>query len=78
MWKIRKLSLQSGFELMTTRMIDEVLTNPQISCRLCKGADFFDETAEHILCTCDPISLKRLLYLGKANLSPEEVVSVGP
>jgi len=27
MWKIRKCSLQSGLELMTTRMIDEVLTN---------------------------------------------------
>jgi len=26
MWKIRKFSLQSGFE-MTTRMMDEVLTN---------------------------------------------------
>jgi len=34
--------------------------------------------AEHILCTCDAISLKRLLYLGKANLTPEEVVSVAP
>jgi len=47
------------------------------TCRLCKGAD---ETAEHILCTCDAISLKRLLYLGtgKANLTPEEVVSVAP
>jgi len=43
------------------------------TCRLCKGAD---ETAEHILCTCDAISLKRLLYLGKANLTLEEVVSV--
>jgi len=37
-----------------------------------------DETAEHILCTCDAISFKRLLYLGKANLTPEEVVSVAP
>jgi len=27
MWKIRKFSIQSGLELMTTRMIDEVLTN---------------------------------------------------
>jgi len=45
------------------------------TCRLCKGADE-TETAEHILCTCDAISLKRLLYLGKANLTPEEVVSV--
>jgi len=27
MWKIRKFSLQSGLELMTTRMINEVLTN---------------------------------------------------
>jgi len=45
------------------------------TCRLCKGAD---ETAEHILCICDSISLKRLLYLGKANLTPEEVVSVAP
>jgi len=26
MWKIRKFSLQSGLELMATRMIDEVLT----------------------------------------------------
>jgi len=43
------------------------------TCRLCKGAD---ETKEHILCTCDAISLKRLIYLGKANLTPEEVVSV--
>jgi len=42
-------------------------------CRLCKGAD---ATAEHILSTCDAISLKRLLHLGKANLTPEEVVSV--
>jgi len=45
------------------------------TCRLCKGAD---ETAEHILCTCDAISLKRLLYLEMANLTPEEVVSVAP
>jgi len=43
------------------------------TCRLCKGAD---ETAEHILCKCDAISLKRLLYLEKANLTPEEIVSV--
>jgi len=43
--------------------------------RLCKGVD---ETAEHILCTCDAISLKRLLYLGKANHTPEEVVTVAP
>jgi len=28
--------------------------------------------------TCDAISLKTLLYLGKANLTPEEVVSVAP
>jgi len=28
--------------------------------------------------TCDAISLKRLPYLGKANLTPEEVVSVAP
>jgi len=27
MWKTRKFPLQSGLELMTTRMIDEVLTN---------------------------------------------------
>jgi len=27
MWRIRKFSLQSGLELMTTRMIDEVLAN---------------------------------------------------
>jgi len=27
MWKIRKFSLQSGFEHMATRMVDEVLTN---------------------------------------------------
>jgi len=27
MWKIRKFSLQSGLEVMTTRMMDEVLTN---------------------------------------------------
>jgi len=27
MWKIIKFSLQPGLELMTTRMIDEVLTN---------------------------------------------------
>jgi len=27
MWKIRKVSLQSGLELMTSRMIDKVLTN---------------------------------------------------
>jgi len=27
MLKIRKFSLQSGLELMTTRMMDEVLTN---------------------------------------------------
>jgi len=27
MWKIRKFSLQSGLELMTTRMIDEDPTN---------------------------------------------------
>jgi len=27
MWKIRKFSLQSGFEVMITRMIDEVYTN---------------------------------------------------
>jgi len=27
MWKIRKFSLQSGLELKTTRMIDEVITN---------------------------------------------------
>jgi len=27
MWKIRKFSLQSGLELMPTRLIDEVLTN---------------------------------------------------
>jgi len=26
----------------------------------------------------DAISLKRLLYLGKANLTPEEIVSVAP
>jgi len=26
MWKIRKFSLQSGLELMATRMIDEVLS----------------------------------------------------
>jgi len=45
------------------------------TCRLCKGAD---ETAEHILCTCDAISLKRLLYLGKVNRTPEEFVSVAP
>jgi len=45
------------------------------TCRLCKGAD---ETAEHILCTCDAISLKRLPYLGKANLTPEEVASEAP
>jgi len=30
------------------------------------------------VCTCEAISLKRLLYLGKANLTPEEVVSVAP
>jgi len=42
------------------------------TCRHRKGAE---ETAEHILCTCDAISLKGLLYLGKANLTPEEVVS---
>jgi len=41
----------------------------------CKGAD---ETAEHTLCTCDAISLKRLLYLRKVNLTPEEVVSEAP
>jgi len=45
------------------------------TCRLCKGAD---ETAEHTLFICDAISYKRLLYLGKANLTPEEVVSVAP
>jgi len=45
------------------------------TCRLCKGAE---ETAQRILCTCDAISLKRLLNLGKANLPPEEVVSVAP
>jgi len=28
--------------------------------------------------TCDAISLKRILYIGKANLTPEEVVSVAP
>jgi len=27
MWKIRKFSLQSGLELITTRLIDVVLTN---------------------------------------------------
>jgi len=27
MWKIRKFSLQSGFELVTTRLIDQVITN---------------------------------------------------
>jgi len=27
MWKVRKFSIQSGLVLMTTRMIDEVLTN---------------------------------------------------
>jgi len=27
MWKIRKYSLQSGLELTTTRMLDEVSTN---------------------------------------------------
>jgi len=35
-------------------------------------------TPGHILCTCDAISLKKLLYLGKANTTPEEVVSVAP
>jgi len=29
MWNIRKFSLQSVLELMTTRMLDEVLTEPQ-------------------------------------------------
>jgi len=43
------------------------------TCHLCKGAE---ETAEHILCTCDAMSLKRLL--GEANLTLEEVVSVAP
>jgi len=42
--------------------------------RLCKGAE---ETAKQILCTCDAISLKRL-FLGKASLTLEEVVSVAP
>jgi len=27
MWKIRKFTLQSGLKLITTRMIDDVLTN---------------------------------------------------
>jgi len=57
----------------TYRVLAEKTDNA--TCRLCKGAD---ETAEQILCTCDAISLKRLLYLGKANLTPEEVVSVAP
>jgi len=64
---------------MTARMIDDYLyklgQTDNATYRLCKGAD---ETAEHILRTFDAISLKRLLYLGKANLTPEEVVSVAP
>jgi len=45
------------------------------TCRLCKGAE---ATAEHILCECDAVSLRKLPYLGKGNLNltPEEVVSV--
>jgi len=35
MWKIRKCSLQSWIELMTTRMIDEVLTNWTTEAGIC-------------------------------------------
>jgi len=46
------------------------------TCRLCKGAD--ETMYVHVHNYVHAISLKRLLHLGKANLTPEEVVSVAP
>jgi len=74
----RKKTIQSLLFKVSVGYMSSTKNNPPLiysnTCRLCKRAD---ETAEHILCTCNASSLKRL-YLGKANLTPEEDVSVAP
>ena len=45
------------------------------TCRFCNEAP---ETAEHILCSCEAISFKRLDHLSKAFLTPTEVVEQSP
>ena len=45
------------------------------ACRLCNEAP---ETAEHILCSCEAASYRRLTHLSKAVLTPEEVVMESP
>lgn len=36
------------------------------------------KTATHILCDCEAIDHKRLMYLGKAELRPEDIKDAAP